>query len=139
MTKQDVTKLLAILCAYYGKPKSDAADMVNAWHILLKDHDYTVAEQACIEYAKNDRREYAQFPTIGNILASIEEEEKCFLRIRRLAREEYTYNYLDKRCMKWISPERYVNLQKCGTEYLDNNFKEIRSTLIRSYMLENKT
>lgn len=132
MTKQEVTAILAILCAYYGTPKADTDDMENAWYLILRDYEYVVTEQACIEYAKNDRREYSQFPTVGVIVESIEEEERCFVRIRNWALDGKTYDELGDRAQKWITEERYNKLKQCGDEYLLTNMDTIRTSLKKS-------
>lgn len=136
MTKDNVTQLLAILCAYYGRPKADIDDMINAWYVAIKDHDYMIAEQAVIEYAKNDRREYSQFPTVGVIIESIEDEERCFVRIRNWALDGKSYDELGDRAQKWISEERYEKLKKCDDEYLLNNLDTIRKSLKANLLIE---
>lgn len=139
MTENDVVKILMILSAYYGKPKADADDMVGAWWLILRDYDYIVVEQACIEYAKNDRREYSQFPTIGNILGSIEEEEGAITRIRNWALDKKSYEELGPRSQKWISEERYEKLKACGFDYLIDNLPAIKKALKNDLlMLEEK-
>ena len=133
MTKKEVIKLLAILSAYYGTSKADAETMVNAWHLLLKEYDYKIAEQAVLEYAKSDDREYSQFPHIGAIIKSIKEEEKTFTVIRNYALESdisgRRYERLPERCKKWISRERFEKLQKCPDEYLLDNLDQIKNAL----------
>lgn len=133
MSRKEVIKLLAIISAYYGQSKADAETMVTAWHLLLKDYDYRIAEQAVLEYAKNDSREYSQFPQIGAIIESIKEEERVFNIIRNSALESdiagRRYERLPERCKKWISKERFERLQKCPDEYLLENLEQIKKTL----------
>lgn len=138
MNKQEVTALLAILSAYYGNPKAEAADMVNAWHVVLKDYEYAIAEQACIEFAKNDNREYSQFPSIGNIVAAIKDEYNCFLRIRNFAFHNKEYDEIGDRAKKWITAERYERLKKCEDRYLLENMETIRRTLVKDNAIPEK-
>ena len=129
MNRQEVTRLLAIISAYYGQSKADAETMVGAWHLLLKDYDYSIAEQAVLEFAKNDKREYSQFPNIGQIIASIKEEEKSFNVIRNIALRGGRYEALSEREKKWISEERFEKLSKCSEEYLLGNIEQIKKAL----------
>lgn len=135
MSKAEVIKLLAMISAYYGQSKADAEMMVNAWHLLLKDYNYTIAEQAVLEYAKNDNREYSKFPNIGQIIGSIKEEEKCFTVIRNSAYYGKGYDELTERSKKWISKDRYEKLSKCPESYLLNNLDEIKKALTQSKVL----
>lgn len=75
MTKTETIKIMAMLSAYYGQGKSNAEVMANAWHMILKDYPYSIAEQAVINYARNDRREYASFPSVGAIVQVIEQAQ----------------------------------------------------------------
>lgn len=75
MNKTETIKIMAMLSAYYGQGKANAEAMANAWHLILQDYDYKLAEQAVINYAKNDRREYASFPSVGAIVNVIEQTE----------------------------------------------------------------
>ena len=45
---------------------------VIAWHLILQDYDFEDAMNAVLTYARTDRREYAQFPTVGRIIEQIE-------------------------------------------------------------------
>lgn len=135
MTKREVIKLLAMLSAYYGKSKADAETMVGAWYLLLKDYDYTIAEQAVLEYAKNDNREYSQFPKVGTVIESIKQEEQAFTVIRNSAYYGWEYDRLPERSKKWITEERYNRLKQCPEEYLLNNLDEIKTALTTSKML----
>ena len=136
MTKEETTQILAIISAFgYGKTKADAEDVINAWHVALKEYDYIVVEQAVIEFAKNDRREYSQFPTVGLILESIEDEERCLVRIRNWALDGKPYEELGKRAQKWISEERYERLKNCGEDYLLNNLDTIKHALKKEQIL----
>lgn len=130
MSKKEVIKLLAIISAYYGTSKTDAETMVNAWYLLLKDYDYSIAEQAVLEYAKSDTREYSQFPKIGVVIESIKKEEQAFTVIRNHAYYDKEYSELSERGKKWITEERYNRLRKCPEEYLLNNLAEIKRTLV---------
>lgn len=136
MSKNETLKLLAILSAFYGRPKAEAEDMANAWYVVLREYDYTVAEQACIEYAKNDNREYSQFPSVGSIVASIKEEYGCLNLIRNYALWNHEYRELEDRAKKWISEERFNRLKSCDDEYLMNNLHVIKGELVNKFLPE---
>lgn len=136
MTKEETTKLLSLLTAYYGRQNTDAETTVNAWWLLLRDYNYKIAEQAVLEYVKADKREYSQFPKVGVIIKSIEDEEKAFIVIRNYALYGREYEGLPERSKKWISKERYARLKKCPEEYLLENIEQIKATLSRNLLPE---
>lgn len=72
MTKNETAKILAILNAYYPEVGADPEVMVNAWHKILGQHDYVVVEQAVMNFAATDSREYPKFPVPGQIKAQID-------------------------------------------------------------------
>ena len=139
MTKEETVRILSLLTAYYGKQNTDAETTVNAWHLLLKDYDYIIAEQAVLEHVKNDTREYSQFPKVGTIIESINEEEKAIKIIRNFAYSDWMdgrYERLPERSKKWISEERFERLKKCPDEYLQNNMGQIQDVLCRNLLTE---
>lgn len=75
MTQTETIKVLELLNAFYAGGKNDPKQQVIAWHLILKDYDFQDAMNAVLTYAKNDRREYAQFPTVGRIIEQIEAEQ----------------------------------------------------------------
>lgn len=75
MTEEQTIKVLELLNAFYAGGKNDPQQQVIAWHLILKDYDFQDAMNAVLTYAKNDRREYAQFPTVGRIIEQIEAEQ----------------------------------------------------------------
>lgn len=75
MEINETGKVMEVLSAFYGQGKSDTNRMLIAWHEILKDYPYEMVYQAVMEYAKNDRREYASFPAPGAIMQVIEEAE----------------------------------------------------------------
>lgn len=126
MTKEEVRKVLTILCAYYEPPKIDPADMLNAWYLALKDEDYGITTNAVVRFAKNDRRDYPKFPALGQIIGAVENEHGKIVRIRNSALNKEDYIGLDPICKEYISEERYNKLKECNEDYLMNlpQFKE---------------
>ena len=76
MTKEQTIKVLELLNAFYAGGKNDPQQQVIAWHLILQDYDFQDAMNAVLTYARNDRREYAQFPTVGRIIEQIENEQR---------------------------------------------------------------
>lgn len=90
MTKSETTKILTIIRAFY-KTDQNAAEMVGAWHTVLADYDYEVAEVAVKNFAKNDKRDYATFPPLGKIVQQIEmlmPENKIGIDLWRIAERQ---------------------------------------------------
>nr|DAK64811.1 MAG TPA: replisome organizer [Caudoviricetes sp.] len=67
MTKDETAKILAILNAYYPEVAADPQIMINAWHKIFADYNYAVVEQAAMNFAAADSREYPKFPVPGQI------------------------------------------------------------------------
>ena len=76
MTREQTIKVLELLNAFYAGGKNDPKQQVVAWHLILCDYDFEDTMNAVLNYAKNDRREYAQFPTVGRIIQEIERTAK---------------------------------------------------------------
>lgn len=75
MTREEVTKLMAILGVFYPvRNEIDARTQVNAWHAILQHYDYAIAERAVFRFASNDSRQYGTFPSIGSIVKAINDE-----------------------------------------------------------------
>ena len=72
MTQEQTIKVLELLNAFYAGGKNDPKQQVIAWHLILQDYDFEDAMNAVLAYAREDRREYAQFPTVGRIIEQIE-------------------------------------------------------------------
>ena len=117
MTIQETTQLLAIISAYYGQGKADAKQMAHAWHIILKDYDYLTSERAVIEFAKNDRRDYATFPSVGQIVAAIEKERKLPRLIHNTANMNDLYSSLPDRAKEMITETDFERIRTM--EYAD--------------------
>ena len=77
MTREEVGKVLALLSAYYdkGQRTMSVKATVVAWEYVIGQYEYNVAKRAVINFARNDTREYATFPSAGLIRKAIEEEE----------------------------------------------------------------
>ena len=91
MTKQQTIEILAMLSAFYGKPKADAETMANGWHLILEEFSYESAKSAVIEFAKNDTRDYGTFPAPGVIVKIIQERQERYQRRRKTAISNISY------------------------------------------------
>lgn len=116
MTLNETAKLLAMISAYYGEGKSNPKTMVKAWHICLKDCDYEIAEQAVIQFAKHDAREYAVFPSVGQMLQAIKTEQMLPRLIHNLARQGALYSDLSERARELISEDDFYRIGKMDYE-----------------------
>lgn len=124
---------MALIAAYYGKGKSDAKEMAKAWHVILKDTDYKVAERAVIHYAKYDDREYAVFPSVGQIVMAIQQEKKLPRLIHNTAVAGEFYRNLKPIAKDLISEDNYEKIRKMEYEdalkYIDSPVKIERREL----------
>lgn len=95
MTVDETIKVLSKLSAFYGEPKSDAREMAMGWHIVLKDYDFAYVDMAVIQFAMNDTRDYATFPTVGKFIQSIEHVKSTPYRLIGKARKKIPYDSLE--------------------------------------------
>lgn len=107
MEKHEVTKVMAILSAFYGQGKSDPETMATAWWYILSPYDYNAAQRAVIKFAKNDMREYATFPAPGVLVDLIEKEGKLHTRVFNAMYMGKPYDELTEEESALIDEETY--------------------------------
>lgn len=129
MKKAETVQLLAMLSAYYGQGKADAKTMANAWHILLKDYPYIVAERAVIKYVKSDKRDYASFPPPGAVIAVIEAENKILNGVRNKALKKVSYDELSSDAKAWVTEPLYEWMLEQDEEKMTNHFEAIKEQI----------
>lgn len=94
MTEKETVKALTLLSSFYGEGKAEVNIMVKAWHELLADYEYFVVRRAIFNFARNDTREYASFPTPGTIVMEIENEQSTYSGIyNALLNDQWNGNY----------------------------------------------
>lgn len=133
MTKNETIQIMAILQAFYGMGKGNPEVMAEGWHLILEPYAYDVAYRAVLTYAKNDTREYAQFPTVGNIVKCIEEEmRKESAPINEVVRAisyGWQYDQLSKEAQANITKEHYEDWLKMDAEEFSNKANILRGNL----------
>ena len=133
MTKNETIQIMAILQAFYGMGKGNPEVMAEGWHLILEPYAYDVAYRAVLTYAKNDTREYAQFPTVGNIVKCIEEEmRKESAPINEVVRAisyGWQYDQLSKEAQANITKEHYDDWLKMDAEEFSNKANILRGNL----------
>ena len=121
MNKNETLKILAMLSAYYGQGKSDAKQMASAWHLILKDYSYQDAERAVVEFARNDVRDYATFPTVGVIIREIETAHTNARKLKNKAWNNILntneYDKLIEEAKNGFQESNLTNLKNCLTKY----------------------
>jgi len=133
MTKNETIQIMALLGAFYGAGKSNPEVMAEGWYLILEPYDYEMACRAVLNYAKNDTREYASFPTVGNIVKCIEEEmakeQAPVNEVVRAISYGWDYDQLTKEAKELITPLRYDELLKMDAEEFANNAGKVKTTL----------
>lgn len=133
MTKEDTVKIMAMLGAFYGAGKSNPEVMADGWYLILEPYDYDMACRAVLNYAKNDVREYASFPTVGNIVKCINDEiakdEAPIKEVVRAVSYGWGYDQLSKDAKELVSPIRYDEMLKMDAEDFANNAGKVATTL----------
>ena len=122
MTESETMKVMAMISAFYGKPKADEKTMAKAWHVTLKDYDYEYAMMAVHVFARKDKREYGSFPTLGSIIGEIEYVQKAPHRIFAKMRKKTEYKDLEQE-ERWLISEGAYNkaLGKDEEELIDDH------------------
>lgn len=131
MTREEVTKVLALLSAYYDrKPSSMKTQAITeAWYYVIGEYDYGIAKRAIVEFVKNDTRDYATFPSAGVIRKAIEEEMFVPNRIFNKLRMGKSYGELTKKEQGYITEEWYHSLSTLREENLLDMFPTIISKM----------
>lgn len=133
MTKEETVKIMALLGAFYGAGKSNPEIMAEGWYIILGSYDYEIASRAVLTYAKNDTRDYASFPTVGNIVRCIEDEmakeQAPINEVVRAISYGWGYDQLSKDAKELITPLRYDEWLKMDAEEFNGKVGEVRDSL----------
>ena len=133
MSKAETIQLMAMLGAFYGAGKANPEIMAEGWFMILEPYDFQIAQKAVLNYAKNDVREYASFPTVGNIVRCIEEEmrkeQAPVKEIVRAISYGWGYDQLSKDAKSLISDERYKTCLKMDAEEFSNKAHIMSETL----------
>ena len=130
MTLHETIQIMAMISAYYGQGKSDAKSMARAWHIILKDYDYLTTEQAVVQFAKTDTRDYGTFPSVGQIVAAIEREKKMPRLIHNMATMNNLYSNLPDRAKELISESDFERIREVEYEEALNYIKRNNKSLL---------
>lgn len=133
MSKAETIQLMAMLGAFYGAGKANPEIMAEGWFMVLEPYDFQIAQKAVLNYAKNDVREYASFPTVGNIVRCIEEEmhkeQAPIKEVVRAISYGWGYEQLSKEAKQNISEENYDAWLKMDAEEFANKANTLAGTL----------
>ena len=137
MTKQETIQIMAMLGAFYGAGKSNPEIMADGWHLILEPYDFDIARRAVLNYAKNDVRDYASFPTVGNIVKCINDEiakdEAPVKEVVRAISYGWGYEQLSKDAKELVTPLRYDEMLKMDAEEFANKAGKIATSLKERY------
>lgn len=133
MTEKETVQVMAMLEGFYGMGKGNPEIMAAAWHLVLKDYDFGITSKAVIEYAKKDTREYASFPTVGNIVKCIEDEMKKeqapINEVVRAVAYGWQYDQLSAEAQANITKEHYDDWLNMDAEEFANKANVLAGTL----------
>lgn len=133
MTREETIKITALLIALYNAGIGNPEVMAEGWHLVLEPYDYELAGRAVLNYAKNDVREYASFPTAGNIVKCINDEiakeEAPVKEVVRAISYGWGYDQLSKEAKELVTPLRYDEMLKMDAEEFANNAGKVATTL----------
>lgn len=133
MTDRETIQIMAMLQSFYGMGKGNPEAMAEGWYLILEPYDFEVVYKAVLNYAKNDTREYATFPAVGNIVRCIEEEmrkeQAPVKEIVRAISYGWGYDQLSKEAQGLIDEERYKTWLKMDAEEFSNKAHIMAETL----------
>lgn len=140
MTKQQTVMIMAMLSAYYGRPKTDPDEMANAWHLILGEYDFEVMKYAVVQYAKQDVRDYSTFPAPGVIVkiarAELARRQKPVKEILRGVNSGSGYWKLSEEAKALISEETYNEWIDVEPEKFIANQADYVSQLVNRKLIE---
>lgn len=133
MTKQETITIMALISGLYGGGKGNPEIMAESWFVILEPYEFRHAYNAVLNYAKNDVREYASFPTVGNIVKCINDEiakeEAPVKEVVRAISYGWGYDQLSKDAQELVTPLRYDEMLKMDAEEFANNAGKVATTL----------
>lgn len=139
MTRKEVAAVLAMLSAYYGRPKDDAHVVVEAWNAIIGEYEFQTAREAVIQYAKNDTRQYASFPAPGVIVKAIRnrqvERERPILAVMSGINKGTEYRMLPYDAQQVVSEEKYEEWLKMNPlEFINRQEQYINELMGKKYL-----
>lgn len=127
MTLEQTVDILSKISAFYGQPKSGTKEMAAAWYLIMCDYEYNDAVMAVVEYAREDKREYSSFPTIGSIIQTIEKVKLLPNKIFYKIRNNMPYEDLSPLEKRIISQKAYEKALTMGEIEKVDNFEKIKN------------
>lgn len=131
MTKEQTAAIMGILSAYYGQGKSDVDSMVAAWHRHLERFPFYLVDRAVYQFAEHDTRDYATFPSVGQIVEHIKTEQGRYNRIFNQATQRIPYKELDELERELVSETAYNRMLEKPIENLLGERETILAYIIR--------
>lgn len=137
MTKEETIKIMAMLNAFYAGGKGDPKLQAEAWHLILNRYEYGDAQVAVLNFAENDTRDYATFPTVGKIIDEIRKEVKR----RKAPVGEITYSLqYGKPYLELSDTAQSIISEEVYNDWLSKDAEELPSKLpLLAEMLKRKT
>ena len=126
MTKEETVRIMAMLGAFYAGGKNEPKVQAQAWHLILQKYDYKIAENAVLNFAENDTREYATFPAVGKIVEEIKAEE--YRRKKPVGEITYSLQY-GKEYQSLSKEAKYLISEEVYNEWLNKDAAELPTKL----------
>lgn len=133
MTEKETVQIMAMLGAFYGAGKSNPQAMAEGWYLVLEPYDFEIARKAVLTFAENDVREYATFPTVGNIVkcikAEVRKQKAPINEIVKAVSYGLGYDQLSANARNNISEDHYNEWLNMDAEEFANRAKALAVTL----------
>lgn len=125
MTKEQTIKVLQLLNAFYAGGHNDPKKQVTAWYMVLAKYDFDDAMKAVLDFAENDRRDYATFPAVGLIVDRIKkakaDRERSVREVIKNISYGLSYESLPEPSKVLITEDRYNEWLKVDAEEFAQN------------------
>ena len=120
MTKEQTIKVLQLLNAFYAGGHNDPKKQVTAWYMVLAKYDFEDAMKVVLDFAENDRRDYATFPAVGLIVDRIKkakaDRERSVREVIKNISYGLSYESLPEPSKVLITEDRYNEWLKVDAE-----------------------
>ena len=133
MTKKETIRIMALLSAFYGAGKGNPEMMAEGWYLILEPYPYEATYRAVLNFAEQDTRDYATFPTVGSIVVALKDEmareEAPVKEIIRGISYGWGYDQLSIDAKLNINEEQYNEWLKMNAEEFANKANEFAESI----------
>lgn len=110
MTKGEIAKLIDFVQGIYPTKELLKDSMKSVWEKMFSEFDYDVTIKAFIEVAKDDDKDFNEFPSTGKFYTYAKNQHMLYDAIKQLAYDGKDYDTLSFSGQQLITREKYNKL-----------------------------